>query len=85
MRHFSIFECVAHNEVCTEAFRMAGRDVVGIGRHTNAGYFAIDLRTACLCVLEFFKNEAGSTFTHNETIAAGAERTAGVFRVGVAG
>ena len=82
--HFRIFESGLHHEVCAEAFGVRRRDVVSISRHTDTCYFAVDLCTASLGVLEFLEDEDTGTFTHDETVAACAEGTGSVGGVVVA-
>ena len=82
--HACVFEGIAHHEVGTEAFGVGSGDVVRIGRHAHTCYFAVDLGTACLGVLEFFENEHTGAFAHNETVAAGGEGTRSVLGVVVA-
>ena len=45
-----------------------------IGRHTFAYNLSIDSCPTGLGMLQFFKNQATSTFTHDKTIAASTER-----------
>ena len=73
----SILECTLHHELCTQAFGMAGRDVIGIAAKAFANHLGIDLCTAGFGMLEFFENKAASALGHDETIARSAERTAG--------
>jgi hypothetical protein len=50
--------------------------VSSIGEQPAAEYFGIDTRAASLCMIEPFKNEHRSTFTHYESISVQVERPA---------
>ena len=83
--HLGILQCVAHNQLGTEAFGVAGRDVVGVGAHATTGNFGVDVCATCLGVLQLLKDEHGRTFGHHKTIAAGAEGAACLLGLVVAG
>ncbi len=53
--HACIIESVAHREDCTQSFGVGGCEVICIGTHAAAGNLGINLGTAGLGVLEFFK------------------------------
>ena len=59
--------------------------MVCIGTHAGTHHLGIDLGTTGLGVLQFLQDEAAGTLGHDESVAAGAERTAGLLRLVVAG
>src|SRR5699024_4166201 len=60
------------------AFRMRGRHMVGIGRHSRTGYFSIDFGSARFGVLVLFQNERSCPLSHYKTVAVFIEGTSGV-------
>ena len=67
--HTCILQRVLHDELCTQALRMRGCDVVSICAHAGTNHFGIDLGTASLSVLQFFENQASGTFGHDKSVA----------------
>ena len=73
--HASVLESILHHETCTETLRMRSGDVVCVGTHALAHHLGVDLGATRLGVLQFLKDKASSTFTHDESVAACAEWT----------
>ena len=58
--------------------------MVSVGAHTAACDFGIDLCTASLGVLKFFKHKHRRAFAHHKSVARRAERTRSVCRIIIA-
>ena len=76
--HACILQRILHDELGTQSFRMRSSDVVSIGTHAGTNHLSINLCTTGLGMLQFLKNQTACTFGHDETIAAGTERTTGL-------
>ena len=79
--HASILQRVLHDEFGTQSLRMRGCDVVSVSTHARTNHFCVNLGTTSLGMLQFLKDKTASTLAHDETIAAGTERTAGLLRL----
>ena len=82
--HASIFQCVLHHELGSQSLGVRGGDVVGVGTHASTNHLGIDLGTASLGMLQFLQDEASGTLGHDESVAAGAEGSAGLLGLVVA-
>ena len=58
--------------------------MVSVSTHAGTCHLSVDLRSASLRVLQFLQDEAAGTLAHDESVAAGAERTARLLRLIVA-
>ena len=76
--HIGILQCVLHHEFSAQTLRMRSSDVVSISAHTSTYHLSIDLSTTSLSVLQLLENQATRTLGHDESVAASAERTAGL-------
>ena len=76
--HASILQGVLHHELCTQTLRMRSGDMVCISTHASTYHLSINLCTTSFCVLQFLENQATRTLGHDESVAASAERTAGL-------
>ena len=82
--HTSILKCILHHELGTQTFGVRSGDVMCVSTHAGTNHLSIDLCTTSLGMLQLLKNETTGTLAHDETIAAGAERTAGLLGLIVA-
>ena len=70
-----VFKGALHHELGTQTLGVRGGDVVSVGTHALAHHLGVDLGATRLGVLQFLKDKASSTFTHDESVAACAEWT----------
>jgi len=83
--HLCVFQRISHYQLGSQAFRVGSCQVMSIGRHTYTGNLCINLGATCFGVFQFFKNQTSTAFTHDEAVAACAERTGCSLRRVVAG
>src|SRR5574344_279303 len=76
-----ILKSGCHHQFSSESFRMRCCNMESVGTHALAHHFCIDFSSAGLGVLQFLKNQATSTFTHDETVTACAERAGSMLRI----
>ena len=79
--HTAVFQGVQHGGGCSAAVLRRGGDMIGIRRTAVAGQFRIDLRSASLCMLQFFQYHYRRAFSHNKAIAVFIERNRSSLRV----
>ena len=79
--HTAVFQGVQHGGSRPAAVLRRGGDVIGIRRTAVAGQLRIDLRSASLCMLQFFQYHYRRAFSHNEAITVFIKRNRSSLRV----
>ena len=82
--HAGILQGVLHHQLGTQSLGMGGGDVVSVGTHAGTYHLGVDLRTASLGMLQLLEDETAGTLGHDESVARGAERTAGLLGLVIA-